>query len=206
VTACVAFPNFNQGVYMTEELAAAVAPGGKLVVIGGPPVIDEAEQLAGVLHALEHTDLQLENDPTADRYRNLTDARPRAGEIMVDVLADFPEIDALMPYNDETMLGALPILEQSGRAGDMKVVARNGTPDGVAAVREGRVHGTWDIDCPGIGALMGDLVVHRLVDGAELDGDVALSPVGRMVTAATLHRWEPWDQRVPPVPLKVGLD
>jgi hypothetical protein len=36
-------------------------------------------------------------------------------------------------------------------------------------------------------------------------GELAIGPIGRMLTAATLDGWVPWSERVPQTPLKVGL-
>jgi hypothetical protein len=86
------------------------------------------------------------------------------------------------------------------------VVSRNGTPKAVQAVREGRSEGTWDINAPGIGAALGDVVVRDLESDDSDGGDLALGPIGRMIDASNVARWIPWSERVPFAPLAEGLE
>ena len=46
------------------------------------------------------------------------------------------------------MLGTLDAIEEIGRAGEMKLVFRNGNPKAVEAVVAGRSRGTWDMVLP----------------------------------------------------------
>jgi ABC-type sugar transport system substrate-binding protein len=201
VNGSLVYPNFNQGVYLADELAAALEPGAPVAVIGGPKIVDDEELLAGIVHGVLHSELRLVNDPTLDRYRNQTDVRDGGRETALRVLDDHPRLDGLIPFNDETMLGTLDALEETGRAGEMLLVSRNGSPKAVAAVKDGRSHGTWDIDCPAIGAALGDLVVRALADPAAMQGELAIGPIGRMITTANVAQWVPWAERVPQMPL-----
>jgi ABC-type sugar transport system substrate-binding protein len=205
VNGSLVYPNFNQGVYLADELAKALAPGAPVAVIGGPKIVDDEELLAGIVHGVVHSGLELVNDATLDRYRNQTDVRDGGRETALRVLADHPRLEGLIPFNDETMLGTLDALDETGRAGEMLLVSRNGTPNAVQAVKEGRALGTWDIDCPAIGAAVGDLMVRALADRGAMEGELAIGPIGRMITAADLDGWAPWSERVPQAPLNVGL-
>lgn len=205
VEGSLVYPNFNQGVYMAEELANMLAPGADVAVIGGPKIIDDEELLAGIVHGVLHSGLHLVNDPTREEYRNESDLRPGGKVTALRILSKFARLDGFIPFNDETMLGTLDAIDATGRAGEMKLVSRNGTPNAVQALREGRTHGTWDIDCPAIGAALGDLVLRRLVDHAEMEGELAVGPIGRMITGANVGRWRPWHERIPFTPLKMGL-
>lgn len=204
VAASVVYPNFNHGVYMSEHLAGLLEPGAKVAIVGGPEVSDDVELVLGLVHGAERSGVTLLNDPTLDRYRNRTDVRPGGREAALRVLEDFPQIDGLIPYNDETMFGALDALDETGRAGTMRIVSRNGTPLAVEAVRAGRTDGTWDLDVPSIGATLGGLVVRQL-GGEALDGELAASAIGRMITRENAGRWTPWTERVAYRPFREGL-
>jgi ABC-type sugar transport system substrate-binding protein len=190
---------------MGEHLASLLAPGARVGVIGGPDVVDDIELLIGIQHGLRSSGLMIVNDPFDPRYKNDSDVASGGKEKGANLLADFAELDGLVPYNDETMLGVLEALDEAGRAGEVTMVSRNGTPNAVEAIRTGRHHGTWDLDCPGIGATMGDLVVRQLVDGEVLDGYCAATPIGRMITPENAGRWVPWSERIPYDPLPMGL-
>lgn len=206
VTGSVVYPNFNHGVYMSEYLASIVPSGARVGVIGGPPVVDDIELLLGIVHGLESNGLNVVNDPHDDRYRNVSDVASGGYEKVKNLLADFDDLDALVPFNDETMLGALQALEETDRLGTLKMVSRNGTPKAVKAVLDGVHHGTWDLDCPGIGASVGELVVRNLKDGENLDGLCVASPIGRMITPENAPDWVPWEERIAYQTLPEGLD
>ncbi len=206
VDASVVYPNFNHGVYMVEHLATLVPEGASVAVVGGPDVVDDIELMLGLRHGLDTAGLQLVNDPDDPRYKNVSDVAEGGKEKTANILADFPDIEALIPYNDETMLGAVAALEDAGLAGQVTMVSRNGTPKAVELVRQGVHAGTWDLDIPGIGRTVGDLVVRHLIQGEEWDGESIASPIGKMITPERARTWVPWDQRIPYNPLIEGLD
>ena len=195
VEASVVYPNFNQGVYMMEHLASLLPPGGRVAVVGGPDVIDDIELLAGIRHGLDSTGLVRVNDPEDPRYKNTTDVASGGKEKTANLLADFAQLDGLVPFNDETMLGAVEALREAGRLGEVKMVSRNGTPAAVQLIRAGVHHGTWDIDPPGIGQSVASLVVRSATE--DLDGLCVSSPVGRMITPDRAAAWIPWRERIP---------
>ncbi|MGO8957413.1 MAG: sugar ABC transporter substrate-binding protein [Streptosporangiaceae bacterium] len=204
VDGSVVYPNFNHGVYMSQYLATLVAPGARVAVVGGPDVVDDIELMLGLLHGIEISGLTRVNDPEDPRYKNTTDVAAGGKEKTANLLADFAKLDALIPFNDETMLGAVEALREAGRLGEVKMVSRNGTPAAVELVRAGVHHGTWDIDPPGIGQTAADLVVRAVVDQENLDGLCVASPIGRMITPARAASWVPWQQRIAYKPMLPG--
>jgi ABC-type sugar transport system substrate-binding protein len=122
--------------------------------------------------------------------------RPGGSEVALRVLTEFPHLDGMVPFNDETMLGTLDALDKSGRTG-IKLVSRNGTPKAVQAVRDGLSEGTWDIDAPGIGVALGKMVVAHLNSAEAAAGELALGPIGRMIDSSNIDRWKPWSERIP---------
>ena len=204
VDASVVYPNFNQGTYMAEYLATLLPPGGRVAVVGGPDVVDDIELLLGIVHGLKASGLTRVNDPEDPRYKNTTDVASGGKEKTANLLADFGNLDGLVPFNDETLLGAVEALREAGRLGEVKMVSRNGTPAAVQLVRDGIHHGTWDIDPIGIGQAVAGLAIRAAVGHEDLDGFCVSSPVGAMITAERAARWIPWQQRIPYNPLKLA--
>jgi ABC-type sugar transport system substrate-binding protein len=200
VDASVVYPNFNHGVYMAQYLASLLHPGARVAVVGGPDVIDDIELLLGIRHGLNAAGLVTVNDPENPRYKNTTDVASGGKEKTANLLADFSRLDGLVPFNDETLLGAIEALREAGRLGEVRMVSRNGTPAAVELVRAGLHDGTWDIDPPGIGQTVADLVLRRL-GGEELDELCVASPIGRMITAGRAESWVPWHERIDYKPL-----
>ena len=204
VDGSVVYPNFNHGVYMAEHLATLLPPGGRVAVVGGPDVVDDIELMAGLLHGLKRCGLTRVNDPEDPRYKNTTDVASGGREKTANLLADFRDLDGLIPFNDETMLGAVEALREAGRLGEVAMVSRNGTPAAVELVRAGVHGGTWDIDPPGIGQTVAGLVTRLIVDHEELDGLCVASPIGRMITPQRAAAWVPWQERITYRPLLPG--
>ena len=204
VDGSLVYPNFNQGTYMAEHLADRLRTGAAVAVVGGPKIIDDDELVAGIVNGVDRSGLNRVNDPTEDKYRNESDLRPGGRVTALRILADFPQLDGMVPFNDETMLGTLDALDETGRE-SIKVVSRNGTPKAVQAVREGRSEGTWDINAPGIGGALGDVIVRHLASSAVDGEDLALGPIGQMIDASNVARWKAWSERIPFAPLVEGL-
>ena len=207
VNASVVYPNFNQGVFMAEYLTTLLPADSGVGVIGGPDSVDDAEEVAGLIYALKRSHCQLLNDPEERQFCNVQDVAEGARAPLVRLLDTLPrsQLRGLIPYNDETMLGCLPVLEEAGRLGELTIVSRNGSPQAVEAVRSGKTAGTWDLDASGIGTTLGGLVVRQLAGGEALEDHMAMSPVGRMITPANIATWRPWSERVDWTPLSVGL-
>jgi ABC-type sugar transport system substrate-binding protein len=205
VDGAVVYPNFNQGLFMAGWLAARLTGDDRIGIIGGPGTPDDNEEVAGLLFGFRRAGIPVVNDPGLDEWRNMTDVADGGHEVAVRLLAKHPEITALVPYNDESMLGALRALEGDPRRGRLPMVSRNAAPKAVQAVRDGLTSGTWDIEPTGIGWAAGALAA-RVVTGDAAPGELAMSPVGRMVHAGNLDAWQPWEQRVAWRPLVHGLD
>jgi ABC-type sugar transport system substrate-binding protein len=206
VDASVVFPNFNHGLLMAEWLAERLPEGAKVAIIGGPDTPDDSEEVAGMLFAFPRHGVQVVNDPTQPEWCNLTDVASGGYEVANKVLDSYDDLDALVPYNDETMLGTVRALQERDRLGGIAVISRNGSPQAVEMVRQGTTLGTWDLDASGIGTTLGDLVVRRLKGGEPLDGEIGISPVGRMIDRAAVDRWKPWTERIRVRPFTIGLD
>jgi ABC-type sugar transport system substrate-binding protein len=200
VDASVVYPNFNHGVYMAEHLASLLPRAARVAVVGGPDVVDDIELLLGIRHGLDAAGLVTVNNPEDPRYKNTSDVASGGKEKTANLLADFGSLDGLVPFNDETLLGAVEALREAGRLGEVKMVSRNGTPAAIELVRAGIHGGTWDIDPIGIGQTVADLVLRRIA-GEDLDELCVASPIGRMITPARAASWVPWHERVAYKPL-----
>jgi ABC-type sugar transport system substrate-binding protein len=205
VDGAVVYPNFNQGLFMAGWLAARLTREDRIGIIGGPGTPDDNEEVAGLLYGFRRAGIPVVNDPGHDDWRNMTDVADGGHEVAVRLLEKHAELTALVPYNDESMLGALRALEGDPRLGRLPMVSRNAAPRAVQAVGDGLTSGTWDIEPTGIGWAAGTLAA-RVLDGDAAPGELVMSPVGRMVHAGNLDTWQPWEQRVAWRPLVHGLD
>lgn len=65
-------------------------------------------------------------------------ARP----VMRDLLGRFPECDAAFPINDPSALGCISAIESAGKAGQITVVAVDGSREALAAIKAGKLLGS----------------------------------------------------------------
>lgn len=205
VDGAVVYPNFNQGLFMAQWLAGRLQQTDRVGIIGGPDTPDDAEEVIGLIYGFHRAGINVVNDATLPQWCNLIDVAAGGEEVARRLLAAHPEITALAPYNDETMLGTLRVLEETGRAGTLPIISRNGSPAAVEQVRAGFCTATWDLDATGIGWAAGALAVRNLA-GDAADGEQVMSPVGRLINRDNVDTWLPWEQRIDWQPLIVGLD
>jgi len=65
-------------------------------------------------------------------------ARP----VMLDLLGRFAELNAAFPINDPSALGVISALESTGRVNEVTVVTVDGSAEGVAAIKAGKLLST----------------------------------------------------------------
>jgi len=65
-------------------------------------------------------------------------ARP----VMRDLLGRFPDLDAAFPINDPSALGCISAIESAGKLGQVTVVTVDGSKEGVAMIKAGKLHST----------------------------------------------------------------
>jgi len=65
-------------------------------------------------------------------------ARP----VMRDLIGRFADLTAAFPINDPSALGVISALESAGRLKDVTVVTVDGSAEGVAAIKAGKLHST----------------------------------------------------------------
>lgn len=75
---------------------------------------------------------------------NPSDNEAGAEPIVEQALLKYPNINAIMAYNEPSALGAAAALKAQGRTGVL-ITAANGTPAGVDAVKTGQIAATWDL-------------------------------------------------------------
>jgi ribose transport system substrate-binding protein len=68
--------------------------------------------------------------------------REGARPVMRDLLGRFPDLNAVFPINDPSALGAISALESAGRLEEVTIVTVDGSQDGIAAIKAGKLHST----------------------------------------------------------------
>jgi ABC-type sugar transport system substrate-binding protein/anti-anti-sigma regulatory factor len=87
--------------------------------------------------------------------------------LMREALEAHPEINGVFAASDGMALGALDVIEATGRAGKVAVVGFDGQPEGLTAVHAGRLGATVDQPSYTIGRTAAE-AVQQLLQGEEI--------------------------------------
>ena len=103
--------------------------------------------------------------------------------VMVDLLGRFPELDAVFAINDPSAIGCSSAVESTpGRSGKVTIVTVDGSKEGIAAVKAGRLLATVAQSPSEMGRVAVSLAFDHL-EGKPVAKDVAI-PV-KLVTRET---------------------
>ena len=104
--------------------------------------------------------------------------------VMKDLLARYPELDAVFAVNDPSALGAIRAIEEAGRSGEISVVAVDGSLAGIEAIRSGKLLASAAQSPREIGRIAAEQAYAHL-DGESVKKNTRL-PV-QLVTAENLQ-------------------
>lgn len=133
-----------------EQSAATIAkayPGGKVIVMGGPPVASITANVECFVSEAKAAGLEVVNQTD-----NMNDDSATASSLAADLLSVYPDVDAFWTYNDSSALGiSAAILQKGGTISDgsasgIVVIGNNADADAIQAIAQGRLTGTWDPD------------------------------------------------------------
>jgi ribose transport system substrate-binding protein len=133
---------------LSAKFIAKERPGGKVIVMGGPPAPSILGQVKCFTAAAKAAGLKIINH--TDNTSDTADASQRLAQ---DLLTKYPDVDAFWNYNDQSALGESAAITGAGKKvakdGDTSgviVLGSNGDADAIQAIRDGRLTGTWDPD------------------------------------------------------------
>lgn len=125
------------------------------------------------------------------------DGIPDGEEAMTGLLAQYPDIQGLLPYNDPVGIGAGAAARAQGKR-DFPIVGTNGGSDALAAIASGRLTATVKIDAVSIGrfATMGlyDAIAGEKIDATVLSGE----PI--VVTQDNVAEIKSWQDEIAALP------
>lgn len=153
----------------TARYIAERRPGGKVIVMGGPPAPSITANVRCFRDEAEKAGLEI-----IDQADNVRDAAAPAAQLAEDLLTKHGDVDAFWDYNDQTALGVSSAIMNSGRrvsdgeSEGIMVFGSNGDPDAIQAVRERRLTGTWDTDSVASGWAMA-LAMRNALDDPDAE-------------------------------------
>lgn len=184
----------SDDIRLTREVAAKVLsrlPSGARVAImdGHPDSITTPKRHQGFLDALAgFPDVALVESVTG--YFQSAPARQAA----LGLLARHQRLDGLLVANDLMAMGVLQALEQTGR--ELLMASVNGTPDAVAAIRQGRLVASASFNTLGFGCLAAEAAA-RFLRGERVPRRIVLP--ADIIDATNCEQWDkPYEARPRP--------
>lgn len=136
VLCTVASDNVKAGRLAARALAPA-RPSARIVILHLSVNKACIDRVAGFKEELaKHPGMKILD--TQEGKGTTEGARP----VMRDLIGRFPKLDAVFPINDPSALGAISALESKGKLKDVIVVTVDGSAEGVAAVKAGKLLST----------------------------------------------------------------
>jgi ribose transport system substrate-binding protein len=133
-------PDNRAGAKMAgDELAKALGPGAKVVIIEGNPGADNAlQRKLGFEDAAKAGKLNIVASQTAHWETE------EANAVFTNILTANPDIKGVMAANDSMALGVAKAIDAAGKGGQIKVVGFDNIPAIRPLVKSGKVLATVD--------------------------------------------------------------
>ncbi len=170
-------PDNRAGAKMAgDELAKALGPGAKVVIIEGNPGADNAlQRKLGFEDAAKAGKLNVVASQTAHWETE------EANAVFTNILTANPDIKGVMAANDSMALGVAKAIDAAGKSGQIKVVGFDNIPAIRPLIKSGKVLATVDQFGTDMAANAIDAGLKSRKDGKPLKGWVK-TPI-ELVTA-----------------------
>jgi ribose transport system substrate-binding protein len=178
------------------EFIAERKPGGKVIVMSGPPAPSIVAHTKCFTEAAKAAGLEV-----VDQTDNTEDTAVAAQRLMEDLLTRYPDVDAVWNYNDQSALGDVAAITGAGKkvmTADGKdgiiVIGHNGDKEALDAVRSGRLTATVDPDNYASGMAAVKLMQTAIEGGADKTYP-PLTVKATMYTSENIDEWKPAAER-----------
>lgn len=140
VVAHVATDNYQGGRLAAEAMVEALGGKGTVAVLDHPEV--ESVKLRtkgfaeGIAEANRRPDVKIEIVTVLPGGG----VRDKSYKVAQDILQAHRDLKGIFAINDPSALGAVAALEESGKDGAIKVVGFDGQPEGLQAIKDGKIY------------------------------------------------------------------
>ncbi len=170
VVSCIGFNHREAGVIVARYIARFLRGRGRVALIEGLPDAASLEMREGVVATLKGAGLEILDRPCGEWTRE------KAREIAADLLARFPDIDAIWGESDEMALGAADAIAAAGRTGTVLAVGTDGTRNALESVRRGQLTATLNTNPVEIGKILMRTVIRSMIKEEKVESYIQ-SPI-----------------------------
>jgi ribose transport system substrate-binding protein len=142
VVSHIASNNLGGGRQAAEAMIEALSEkGGKVVILDYKDAESCILRVRGFKEVIEKYNQDRSSGKIAIVMELPGDGKKDKGDQAAqDALQANPDLAGIFAINDPSALGALAALEKSGKAGQVKIIAFDGQPEGKQAIKEGKIY------------------------------------------------------------------
>lgn len=188
-----AFPQRALAKEKVEWLKRELPDGGNVLYVG----------LAFPVAALEaHANMFAEEIASAPEFNflgrvdNQTDDSEGGRQAVDEALVRFPEVDAIVSYNDPTALGAFQAVKAAGKDGQVLIIGNQMQPEAVQSLQNNEITGSWDFNPVESGIALADLTCAALTGASESDYNKTVQTPAQFYDSSTIADFQSWDARI----------
>jgi ribose transport system substrate-binding protein len=140
VVSHIATDNYQAGRLAAQAIREALNGDGKVGVIGHPEVESAFLRVKGFEDELKEQ--KEKNGVTLEIVAKLAGSgvKDKSFKAAEDMLQAHQDLKGIFAVNDPTALGAVAAIEKAGKAGKIKIVGIDGQPEGLQAIKEGKIY------------------------------------------------------------------
>lgn len=172
----IASDNIAGGREAARLITEALSGSGTVAILSHPEVASVMDRVRGFRQEIAASPgIRVVAELSADGKRD------KAVKVTEDLLQAHPDLSAVFAINDDSALGALAAVESAGKAGTVRIVGYDATPEARAKIESGAIHG----DVVQNPRLIGTLTIrtlHDFLNGKPVPKIVPVA-VGRFVRA-----------------------
>lgn len=140
VVSHIATDNYQAGRLAAQAIIEALNGAGKVGIIGHPEVESAFVRVKGFED--EVREQKEKNGVNLEIVAKLAGSgvKDKSFKAAEDMLQAHQDLKGIFAVNDPTALGAVAAIEKAGKAGTIKVVGIDGQPEGLQAIKEGKIY------------------------------------------------------------------
>ncbi len=185
IASFVASDNTKLGVLTGEYIAKRLNGKGTVALLTHPTVTsgkNREEGLKGVLSNYPDIKIVAEQATRGERLTSVT--------VTENILTRSPKLDCIWAINDPTALGAIQAVKQAKREGKIFVVAIDGSPEAVEAIKQGGAFAASAAQYPQKMAVAAVEQAIRALHGEKLEAFFSID--GSLVTKDNVATFPGW--------------
>ena len=182
VASTVATDNFMAGQLIGEALGKALEGKGQVVMLTYNVAQVCADRANGFKDALsKYPDIEIVEE------QEIQPGVDTAMPVMENMLQAYPDLTGVFALNDPSAIGCAAAVDSAGKLGQIKIVGVDGSEDGMAAIKEGKMFASASQDPVEIGKQSIE-IAYKVIAGETVEADIKVPSA--LVTAETMEAGE----------------